>query len=140
MTGAPRTAIISDGRPYTYDDLDEASRRVAGALLGDNEDLNQTRVAFLVPPGFTYAAVQRGIWRAGGVAVPLAVSHPAAELEYVIRDAGASVVVAGEMYRETAAPLARAARARFVPAEQALRAAPGDGPAHLGSSRRAMII
>ena len=59
----------------------------------DNDDLNQTRVAFLVPPSFAYAAVQRGIWRAGGVAVPLAVSHPPAELEYVIRDSGASVVV-----------------------------------------------
>ena len=37
--------------------LDDASRRVAGALLGDNEDLNQTRVAFLVAPSFAYAAV-----------------------------------------------------------------------------------
>ena len=46
-------------------------------------------MAFLVPPSFAYAAVQRGIWRAGGVAVPLAISHPPAELEYVIRDSGA---------------------------------------------------
>src|ERR1044071_5657463 len=115
-----RTAIVAVDGTFTYQDLDDASRRVAGALLGDNEDLNQTRVAFLVPPGFAHVAVQRGIWRAGGVAVPLAVSHPAAELEYVIRDAGASVVVADATYREIAAPLARAARARFVLAEQAL--------------------
>src|SRR5688500_14321332 len=135
-----RTAIISDGRRYTYDELDDASRRVAGALLGDNEDLNQTRVAFLVSPGFAYAAVQRGIWRAGGVAVPLAVSHPSAELDYVIRDAAASVVVADAAFRESALPLARAARARYVPVEQALHAAPADGLPHLGSSRRAMII
>ena len=59
-------------------------------MLGDNDDLNQTRVAFLVHPSFAYAAVQRGIWRAGGVAVPLAMSHPPAELEYVIRDSGAA--------------------------------------------------
>jgi malonyl-CoA/methylmalonyl-CoA synthetase len=135
-----RTAIISDARHYTYDELDDASRQVAGALLGDNEDLNQTRVAFLVPPGFSYAAIQRGIWRAGGVAVPLAVSHPAAELDYVIRDAGASVVVADAMYRDAAAPLARAARARFLPADAALRSAPVDGLPHLGSNRRALII
>jgi malonyl-CoA/methylmalonyl-CoA synthetase len=50
--------------------------------------------------------VQRGIWRAGGVAVPLAVSHPPAELEYVIRDSGASVVVAGPGFED----VARAAR------------------------------
>ena len=81
---------------FTYDDLDDASKRVAGSLLADNDDLNQTRVAFLVHPSFAYAAVQRGIWRAGGVAVPLAVSHPPAELEYVIRDSGASVVVGDE--------------------------------------------
>jgi malonyl-CoA/methylmalonyl-CoA synthetase len=135
-----RTAIISDGRRYSYEELDDASRRVAGALLGDNDDLKQTRVAFLVSPGFAYAAVQRGIWRAGGVAVPLAVSHPPAELEYVIRDAAASVIVADAGFRETAAPLARSARARFLPAEQAAAAAPSDGLPHLGSSRRAMII
>src|SRR5687768_15503246 len=135
-----RVAIISDGQRYTYDDLDDASRRVAGALLADNEDLNQTRVAFLVPPGFAYAAIQRGVWRAGGVAVPLAVSHPAAELEYVIRDASASVIVADAAFRDVVAPLARSARARFLPVEQALRASPADGLPHLGSSRRAMII
>src|SRR5918995_5139210 len=78
---------------FSYDDLDQASRRVAGALLGDNADLNQTRVAFLVRPSFAYAAVQRGIWRAGGVAVPLAMSHPPVELAYVIRDSGAACVV-----------------------------------------------
>jgi malonyl-CoA/methylmalonyl-CoA synthetase len=135
-----RVAIISDGQRYTYDDLDDASRRVAGVLLGDNEDLNQTRVAFLVAPGFAYAAIQRGIWRAGGVAVPLAVSHPAAELEYVIRDASASVVVADAAFRDVVAPLARSARARFLPAEPAMRASPADGLPHLGSSRRALII
>ena len=55
--------------------------------------LTEARVAFLVPPSFAYVAVSRGIWFAGGVAVPLAVSHPPAELEYVIRDSQASIVV-----------------------------------------------
>src|SRR5688500_9793049 len=140
MTGAPRTAIISDGRHHTYDDLDEASRRVAGALLADNEDLNQTRVAFFVAPGFPYAAVQRGIWRAGGVAVPLAMSHPPAELEYVIRDAAASVVVADAAAADVLTPLARAARARFLTTADALRATPAQSQPSLGAHRRALII
>ena len=59
-----RTAIIAADGTYTYDELDDASRRVAGRLLGDNDDLRQTRVAFLVAPSFAYVAVQRGIWRA----------------------------------------------------------------------------
>src|SRR5688500_13184168 len=129
MTPDPisRAAIIAGGCSYSYEELDAASRRVAGALLGDNEDLNQTRVAFLNAPGFAYAAVQRAIWRAGGVAVPLAVSHPPAELDHVIRDAGASVVVGDATFRDTLAPLARAARARLVIAEDALQASPADG-------------
>jgi len=135
-----RTAIVAAEGQFTYDQLDDASRRVAGALLADNEDLKQTRVAFLVPPGFTYAAVQRGIWRAGGVAVPLATSHPPAELEYVIRDTEAGLVVGDEAALPVLAPLARAARARLVVAGDALRASPADGVPHLDPSRRAMIV
>lgn len=136
----PRRAIIAADGVFTYDDLDDASKRVAGSLLADNDDLNQTRVAFLVHPSFAYAAVQRGIWRAGGVAVPLAVSHPPAELEYVIRDSGAGVVVADKASAAALMPLARAAHARFVTADDALRASPADGLPQLGSNRRAMII
>jgi malonyl-CoA/methylmalonyl-CoA synthetase len=139
-TGATRRAIIAaDGR-FTYDELDDASRRVAGVLLDGRPDLDQARVAFLVPPSFAYAAVQRGIWRAGGVAVPLAVSHPPAELDYVIRDAGAQILVAHPGFAATAAPLAHAAGARFVVTADALAAAPVPHTPHIGSPRRAMIV
>jgi malonyl-CoA/methylmalonyl-CoA synthetase len=84
--------------------------------------------------------VQRGVWRAGGVAVPLAVSHPPAELEYVIRDSGASVVVAGAGFEDVLMPLAKAAKARFVRAADAMKAAPAAEVPHLPSSRRALII
>jgi malonyl-CoA/methylmalonyl-CoA synthetase len=135
-----RTAIIAADGTFTYDQLDEASRRVAGALLADNADLNQTRVAFFVPPSCAYAAVQRGIWRAGGVAVPLAISHPPAELEYVIRDSGASVVVGDPASAPMLTLLARVARARFLTTTAALAASMADDLPHLGSNRRAMII
>ena len=135
-----RTAIIAADGTFTYDQLDDASRRVAGALLGDNADLNQTRVAFFVPPSFAYAAVQRGIWRAGGVAVPLAISHPPAELDYVIHDSGASVVVSDPASATMLMPLAKGARARFLTTTTALASSMADDLPHLGSNRRAMII
>ena len=135
-----RTAIVAADGTFTYDQLDDASRRVAGALLGDNADLNQTRVAFFVPPSFAYAAVQRGIWRAGGVAVPLAISHPPAELDYVIHDAGASVVVSDPASATMLMPLAKGARARFLTTTTALASSMADDLPHLGSNRRAMII
>jgi malonyl-CoA/methylmalonyl-CoA synthetase len=161
---ASRVAVVSGGRSYTYDDLDRASRRVAGALLGPSDDLHEARVAFRAAPGFAYAAVQRGIWRAGGVAVPLATSHPPPELDYVIRDAGAAIVVGDPESAGVLRPLAGAAGARFTSTAELLETQSGPAKAgrhevdagrheaeagrreqrtdlpHLDPSRRAMIV
>jgi malonyl-CoA/methylmalonyl-CoA synthetase len=135
-----RVAITAGGHSFSYGDLDRASRRVAAALLEGRDDLDQARVAFLVPAGFEYVAVQRGIWRAGGVAVPLATSYPPPELEYVVRDSGASVVVGDEASAGMLAPIAGAAAARFAPVSHLLASDPADALPHLGATRRAMII
>src|SRR5947208_16878232 len=89
---ASREAIVAAEGTFTYQDLLEASGRVAGCLLDRRSDLAEARVAFLAPAGWHYVATQWGIWRAGGVAVPLATSHPPAELEHVIRDSEAEIV------------------------------------------------
>ena len=139
-SGDSRPALIGIDGTYSYGDLDEASRRVAAALLRDTDDLSEARVAFFVPPSCAYAAVQRGIWRAGGVAVPLAISHPPAELDYVIRDAAASIVVAHPDAARTLEPLASAAGARFLTTEQAVAGAPAAHLPHIGAPRRGMIV
>jgi len=89
-----RVAVYDRTGRYTYDQLDRASASVALRLLDGRDDLRETRVAFLVAPGFDWIAIQWGIWRAGGIAVPLPMSHPPAELDYLIRDSGASIVIA----------------------------------------------
>src|SRR3954468_16968081 len=109
-----RTAIVDRERRYTYSELLAASARVAEGLLDGQDDLREARVAFLVMPGFDHVAVQWGIWRAGGLAVPLPVTHPENELDYLIRDSEASIVVADDAGAETLAPLAAAAGARFI--------------------------
>jgi malonyl-CoA/methylmalonyl-CoA synthetase len=124
----------------TSDELDAASRRVASALLDGREELEQTRVAFLVSPGCGYAAVQRGIWRAGGVAVPCAVSHPPAELDHVLRDSAATIAIADAAGAAVLEPLAVAAGARFLTAAAAMQAPEASLPTHIGAPRRAMIL
>jgi malonyl-CoA/methylmalonyl-CoA synthetase len=109
-----RPAILKTDGAFSYRELLEASARVAACLLEGAGDLCEQRVAFLVPPGFEYAAVQWGIWRAGGIAVPLCVSHPRPELEYVIRDADAGIVVADAAFAEILGSLAREHRRRFL--------------------------
>src|SRR5437763_7745215 len=100
-----RTALLSSEHEFTYCQLLAASERVASCLLDSANDLRERRVSFLVPTGFEYAAVQWGIWRAGGIAVPLCVSHPRPELEYVILDADAGIVVADPAYADLLSPL-----------------------------------
>ncbi len=136
---ATRTAIIAQEGAFTYDDLLDASARVATALLNGADDLLEARVAFIAPPGWHYVAAQWGIWRAGGIAVPLALSHPAAELEYVIQDADAAVVLAHSEMAERVRPIAEREGRRFLTTDEALQAEPGSLPA-VEEGRRAMMI
>jgi malonyl-CoA/methylmalonyl-CoA synthetase len=115
VTQAQRTAIFDTGGSFTYGHLLDASARVASALLDGLDDLKEKRVPFLVTPGFSWVAVQWGIWRAGGVAVPLPLGSPASELEYVIDDTQAAALVADAAGEKALAPIA-AGRARAAPA------------------------
>lgn len=141
-----RLAIVAADGMFTHGDLDDESARVAAAIVGlvpgaAANDLQERRVAFLVPPSFAYVAIQRAIWRAGGVAVPLAVSHPPAELEHVIRDSGASLVIASGRHAPELAVIAAATGAVFTPAADLLAADDTTWTdAALTSDRRAMII
>ena len=82
-----RLAIVAADGVFSYYDLAAAAARVAAELTRGSGPRDGARVAFLVPPSFAYVVISRGIWLAGGVAVPLAVSHPPAELEHVFESA-----------------------------------------------------
>jgi malonyl-CoA/methylmalonyl-CoA synthetase len=90
-----RTAIVDGEKQYSYAALLSAAMSVRAQLLGDSDDLDESRVAFLIHPGFDYSATLFGIWAAGGVAVPLSLQHPLPELDYVIKDTRASILIVG---------------------------------------------
>ena len=131
-------AILACEGRFTYRDLLEASANVAACLLAGSSDLKEMRVAFLIPPGFQYVAIQWGIWRAGGIAVPLCVSHPRPELEYVIEDSDAAIVVAHPELAEKLQPLTGKKR-RLVMTTEALGAEPASLP-KINVNRRALIL
>lgn len=96
-----RIAIIEGGRSYSYNELYEQSVHVARFLLSKNgRELEGARVGFIIPPSFSYVAVQWGVWSAGGTAVPLPVMYPKSELEYIIKDCGISTVIAHDTLRD----------------------------------------
>jgi malonyl-CoA/methylmalonyl-CoA synthetase len=109
-----KTAIIEANQSYEYIQLILTSYDLACMLLEKKSDLAEQRVAFMVKPGAYYVATQWGIWRAGGVAVPLCVSHPLPSLQYVIEDAAVSIIVVEDEFFSTLAPLAKAKNIRIV--------------------------
>ena len=118
-----RVAIVGSEGSFTYGDLTAAATTVAGVLLAGRPDLEEDRVALLVPPGFRYTAAQWGTWAAGGISVPLCISHPAPELEYVITDANASLIVASQEFYSLVEPIARARGIPLLDADELVFAA-----------------
>ena len=95
---ANRIAVVDDGGHCSYAEL-------LGDAMAWRDRLSPTRpgdrIACLVPPGRTHVAIQLGIWARRSIAVPLAVSHPLPELEYVLDDARPAVVVADPTLPQT---------------------------------------
>ena len=142
-----RVAIVDSQGSFTYDDLLDASSRVATALLAGREDLQEERVAFLMTPGFPWVAVQWGIWRAGGVAVPLPLSSTKPELEYFIGDSGASILVFDAAAAPMLTPIAAARGLRTVAYGQVSAGREAQFPdiaqntfPDIANERRAMIL
>jgi malonyl-CoA/methylmalonyl-CoA synthetase len=113
-----RTAIVDLRGSFSYNDLLNASSRVAAALLAGREDLQEERVAFLLTPGFPWVAVQWGIWRAGGIAVPLPINSTRPELEYFIDDTGAATLVCDALAVPLLSTIVAARRIRTLWYEQ----------------------
>ena len=109
-----KAAIIVDEKQYSYQELVAASSSFAGDLLADTDDLHEARVGYMVNPGFDYVKVQWGIWQAGGVAVPLCLTHPLPSLQYVIEDTNATIVVVSPEYAPILDELCREKSIRMI--------------------------
>jgi len=134
-----RTAVVDAQGSYTYNQLLDASSRVAAALLAGRQDLQEERVAFFVPPGFRWVAVEWGIWRAGGVAVPLPLDSARPELDYILGDTGATALLFDAEAESRLAPLAAARSIRALPCGRLFGCQPAELPG-VSSERRAMIL
>jgi len=100
-----RIAVKSNDTKYTYKQLLTISENIALTLLHGKKDLNEERIAFLVPSSFDYVGIQWGIWRAGGIAVPLCEKHPFSSIKYVIDDTKTSTIIYSKEFENLLAPL-----------------------------------
>lgn len=133
-----RVAVKSGNKDYSYGQLLDRSAQIARTLLQGRRDLEEARIAFIVDPGFDYVAIQWGIWRAGGIAVPLCVKHPYASIKYVIEDTSAEAVIFSDVYRDLISPLFSDFSIRSLPVAQ-IGMEKGRLP-DISVERRAMIL
>ncbi|KXS13278.1 long-chain-fatty-acid--CoA ligase [Gonapodya prolifera JEL478] len=85
--------VVLDGSEFGYAQLLRDASELAAKLLDGKSDLAEARVTYLVQPSYLYTVIQWAIWIAGGIAVPLAVSHPPSELLYTITDSQSAIVI-----------------------------------------------
>ena len=132
-------AIISEGKSYSYHDLLQSSDQYAALLLNGESDLKEQRICFMVNPGFDYVKTQWAIWRAGGIAVPLCLSHPLTSLQHVIEDTGATILIVSQEFEPVLKTLAEQKQIRFIVLNDELNISKIDLPA-ITVDRRAMIL
>ncbi len=138
---ADSVAIRSELGTYSYSNLLSQSTFLAHALLGEVADLNETRIAVLLPAGFDYAVAQWAIWRAGGIFVPLSLSATEPELEYTLGDSGSEIVVTTTLLAPTIGPLCQRLNRRMLLVNELPATSDSIRPVPtLDADRRAMIL
>jgi long-chain acyl-CoA synthetase len=108
---ADKTALVVDGSPLNYRDLDDRSNGLARALVGLGIAPGD-RVTLYGPNSWQWIVAYYAIAKVGAVGNPINVMLTPEEVTYVLRDCGARVLVAsadnGGPVLDAAPPVAHA--------------------------------
>ena len=134
-----RIALKDDNGSYTYNDLNTASHNVASALLAGESDLKEKRIGFLIPPSFEYISTLWGIWKAGGVGIPLSLSATESELLHYLEDSKVSILISDKDGSNKLKKLSLDLQIPLVTSDNLLGKEDVELP-KIGEERRAMIL
>ena len=87
-------AIVGDGAPVTYAELDARAERIARRLRGAGA--GGRPVALAMERSAAAVAAMLGVLKAGGAWVPVDPAHPAERLRFVVEDSGAAALVVAD--------------------------------------------
>ncbi len=107
VVDSSRPAVVSNGSILSYGELNTHANRLAHMLLQRGTRPGQV-VAILADQGPPLVAAQLGILKAGAAFVPLDPSYPAQRNGYMLKDAGAAVLVSQDRHYASATSLAGA--------------------------------
>jgi malonyl-CoA/methylmalonyl-CoA synthetase len=134
-----KAALIFEGGSCTYAKLNQRISQFAGGLLEDRDDLSEERIAFIMPASLDYVTSLFGIWRAGGIAVPLSISSAVPELEHFLTCAGVTRLMVNPEYQEKVTELCLSLDIEMASVDEVLRNRARQLPSII-AKRRAMIL
>lgn len=98
-------AVIDGEGALTHSQLDERANAMATALVDAGVEPGAV-VASVCPAGRWWLAGALGVWRSGGVLLPLEASHPPAELRHPVTDSAVTHVLCTSRTKELADEIA----------------------------------
>lgn len=140
LTGASdRVALVEGSKNYSYAQVNERINRFASGLLRGLPDLQEERIAFYIPASVDYVTTMHGIWRAGGIAIPLNVASAVAELDHYLRCASVTRMIANDDYQDDLRELCQTLDIELLSVEEVMVEVAGSLPA-IDPERRAMML
>lgn len=113
-------ALIMGEQTLSYRELNDKIESVAHQLLAGAADLNEKTIAMYLPASFDYVIALHGIWRSGGIAVPLNINCVLSELEYYLTTAQVEIFISAEEYLDDLLPLVAGLSIEIITIEQLL--------------------
>ncbi|MBI3509810.1 MAG: AMP-binding protein [Bacteroidetes bacterium] len=89
----PRKNILEDGHGKYSSEFIFNSASFIGAELFSHRKFKGERIALLCPPGITFTAGLLAGWMSGAMVVPICKEHAVPEVEYVLKDSGAEIIL-----------------------------------------------
>lgn len=86
------TAVVYEGRHYTYREINEAANRVAHWLIGQGIGA-EDRVAVLLDKSPELVVTALGVMKAGAVYLPVDPTYPHDRLDFILDDGDAKMIV-----------------------------------------------
>ncbi|KAK8195435.1 uncharacterized protein BKA78DRAFT_330656 [Phyllosticta capitalensis] len=105
------TAVVHSlsGRTFTYGQLvhDTAQAKERLQQQANGKSLDGERIAFLVENGYDYVVTLLSILASGAIAVPMSPAFPVHELQYIVDQSGALMLLASGKFQATAQDVLR---------------------------------
>jgi malonyl-CoA/methylmalonyl-CoA synthetase len=139
VAGNGKTALVDGDKRHSYSEVNARANRFATGLLSGKDDLNEERIAFVIPASLDYVTALHGVWRAGGIAIPLNADSAEAELEHYLTSASVTRVIANQEHQNSVRALCERLDIELLAVDNVLADATGALP-EVAFDRRAMIL